>query len=185
VTIVGPGLVGLTRKRIGENRGRATVVNIRRDGSNTLIKGTNDNRGENESLSMASEGSRWFKAVEFPSGWSYDLSAAERECGISARFFLGGIVVPIVIGMAVLGYSASSIRRSGWTLEWAFPITVGMLFLATGGARAIRLPRARFGRDELRLDAEAIRVVGRLGPIAWTRSVPWSKAAQLTVVCRS
>ena len=70
-------------------------------------------------------------------------------------------------------------------MEHAIFAPVSLMFLIAGAALAIFLLRQRTGRDELRLDAEAIRSIWRVGPVSWSKTIPRSKTAQLTVVRRS
>ena len=68
---------------------------------------------------------------------------------------------------------------NGWS-----PDSSGLAYLVGGAGLAIVQLRRRAGRCELRLDAGAIRAIWRLGPISWSKTVPRSDAAQLTVVRR-
>jgi hypothetical protein len=134
---------------------------------------------------MASAASDWFETAESPSGWSYALRSAARTPMHFPGIFLFVIVGLTVVGAGNLGHGVSRNLSSGRGAERSLAVLLPLPFLAPGGALAIYLLRRRTGRDELRLEPEAIRAIWRLGLIAWSKTVPRSTTVQLTVVRRS
>jgi hypothetical protein len=134
---------------------------------------------------MASQASDWFDAVKSPSGWNYALRPAART-----PMHLPGIILFVIVGLTVTGTASLGLcvwmnLSSGWDAERSIAVLLSLPFIIPGAALAIFFLRRRTGRDELRLDAEAIRVMWRLGPISLSKTVPWSTMVQLTVVRRS
>ena len=131
---------------------------------------------------MAAEASCGFKGERTPTGWAYAINPGRRVLAQLRRHLLAAVVARIVTGAFFFVTFIVMTRRPGWDLQIALLIPLALSFLAVGLIRAIEVLRRRTGRDELILDAEAIRTVWRLGPIFWSKTVRRADTAQLTVV---
>jgi hypothetical protein len=72
-----------------------------------------------------------------------------------------------------------------WNGERRAIVALSLALVIGGFALAIEVLRQHAGRDDVRLDAGAIRATWRLGPLSWSKVVRRSKVAQFTVVHRS
>jgi hypothetical protein len=136
---------------------------------------------------MAACAPGWFEAVKSPNGWTYTLNPADRQpvpWPAWSRWLLGAVTIALFVsGVAVLESWVATTWGSAWDGNRVVFGLGGPTLLLAGVALAIVQLR-RAGRCELRLDAGAIRAIWRLGPISWSKTVPRSGAAQLTVVRR-
>jgi hypothetical protein len=137
---------------------------------------------------MATHASGGFEAVNSTNGWTYALDPATRVPILPLGWFRCFLVVGValvVFGAGVVAYWVATASRSGWSAEHALAALASLPFLITGAVLAIAVVPERTGRDELSLDRDAIRATWRLGPISRSRTVPWCRIEQLTVVRRS
>lgn len=137
---------------------------------------------------MASRASGWFEVVESPNGWTYTFNPADRQPSpwpAWAQWLLRAATIAVIVtGVWLLRRCVATPSGSGWDVERVGAGFLGLAYLGGGVGLAIDQLRRRAGLCELLLDAGAIRATWRLGPIAWSKTVRRSGAAQLAVVRR-
>lgn len=126
-----------------------------------------------------------FDAVPTPDGWNYRLRPADRDPVPSpvVAFLLCAVLA--AVGAGFLGFYRIYVRS--YPRDWSALsfLAIALIFAAAGSALAVATFKRCVGRDEIRLDAETIRATWRHGRLSWSRVVPRSRLAQLTVVLRA
>ncbi|WZP00909.1 hypothetical protein EP7_002568 [Isosphaeraceae bacterium EP7] len=122
----------------------------------------------------------WFDSAKTPEGWAYTLPTSARE-PIPWFNSLGRFVLCLVAGGYVLMIDVPTTMRRGWASREAFLVLVCLTILASVPSLVFNLLRRLAGRDELTLDAVAIRATWRLGPLSWSTTARRSDVAQFTV----
>ncbi|MHC5539259.1 hypothetical protein ACYOEI_13660 [Singulisphaera rosea] len=125
-----------------------------------------------------------YESLKTSRGWIFTLHRAESQGNRGHGWFLS-ISAIFMIGVGIIAHRRAMAPGPGIGLELSRSIPIALLFLILGVALAISATRWWGGPVRLILEAEAIRIARRIGPIAWSKAIPRAEVAQLTVIRRS